>query len=131
MEMTQEHKDALALGRLQARAIKAYLKTIDLRKPGRPVTKESLEKRLGRVQEKIAQSDDPLRTVDLIQSKLDIEKSLAEVGDSENVEALEDGFVEHAKGYSDRKGISYTAWREIGVPASVLKSAGIAETRRR
>ena len=131
MEMSQDHKDALALGRKQARAIKGYLKAIEGRKPGRPVTKETLEGRLTSVQEKIALSDDPLKRVDLIQAKLDIEKAIADIGDAEDFEMLEKGFVDHAKAYSDRKGISYTAWREIGVPATVLRSAGIAETRRR
>jgi hypothetical protein len=40
-------------------------------------------------------------------------------------------FVAYAKSYSDRKGISYTAWRQFGVPADVLRKAGIQETRRR
>lgn len=131
MAMSQEHKDALALGRQQARAIKAYLSAIEGRKPGRPVTKESLEKRLANVEAKIAGVENPLEKVDLIQSKLDIEKALAQVDDHSNLEELQAGFEEHAKAYSDRKGISYTAWREIGVSATVLKSAGIPETRRR
>ena len=28
--------------------------------------------------------------------------------------------------YAQRKGISYAAWRELGVPADVLKKAGIS-----
>ncbi|GIU89638.1 MAG: hypothetical protein KatS3mg010_0737 [Acidimicrobiia bacterium] len=42
-----------------------------------------------------------------------------------DVGALEKEFVKVAKGYSARKGISYGAWREFGVPAEVLKKAGI------
>ena len=34
-----------------------------------------------------------------------------------------------AKGYSERKGISYAAWREAGVPAATLKAAGISRGR--
>jgi hypothetical protein len=30
-----------------------------------------------------------------------------------------------AKAYSERRGISYAAWRELGVEAAVLKKAGI------
>jgi hypothetical protein len=41
------------------------------------------------------------------------------------LQGLEDGFVEHARSYGERKGISYAAWREIGVSAAVLKRAGI------
>ena len=41
------------------------------------------------------------------------------------MKALEKAFVKHAKAYSDSKGISYAAWREIGVTPEVLKAAGI------
>ena len=38
---------------------------------------------------------------------------------------LEADFVSAARGYSARKGITYAAWREIGVPAPVLTAADI------
>ena len=41
------------------------------------------------------------------------------------MEVLEAGFVKIAKSYSNRKGISYTAWRAVGVQPNVLKKAGI------
>ncbi len=129
--MTQEHKEALAQGRAEARAIKGYLKALDARKPGRPITKESLQRRLETVQQKLDSTDDPLRRVELIQSKLDFEKDLANVDQVIDFDALEGGFVEYALTYSERKGISYTAWREFGIPATTLKAAGIPETRRR
>ena len=47
-----------------------------------------------------------------------------------DLDELEAGFVEHARSYSERKGISYSAWRETGVPAAALKKAGISRTRR-
>jgi len=131
MAMSEEHKAALAQGRKEARAIKAYLKALDAKKPGRPVTKESLESRLGAVNQKIGSADDPLKRLDLIQSKLDIEDALSALDDVVNMEALETGFDENARNYSERKGISYSAWREYGVPAATLQGAGIAETRRR
>ena len=40
--------------------------------------------------------------------------------------ALEVDFVANAKGYSERKGISYAAWRELGVEPAVLKQAGVS-----
>ncbi|MGD2060576.1 MAG: hypothetical protein PVF87_06910 [Acidimicrobiia bacterium] len=129
--MSEEHKAALAQGRKEARAIKSYLKALSNKKPGRPVTKESLDKRLQSVERKIEESDNPLDKVDLIQSKLDIEDALAELENAEDMESLEAGFVESAASYSERKGVSYTAWREYGVPAKVLRTAGIKETRRR
>lgn len=131
MPMTEEHKAALAKGRREARAIKSYLKALADKKPGRPVTKESLNKRLETVNRKIDESDNPLAQVELIQSRIDIEQALANLEEAEDMESLEADFVEHAASYSERKGISYTAWREYGVPAKVLRAAGIKETRRR
>jgi hypothetical protein len=129
--MSQEHKDALARGRLEARSIKAYLKALEGRKPGRPVTRESLDKRMERVNSKIESETDPLRRLDLMQSRADIETALQSAGEGANLEELAAGFVEHAKSYSERKGISYSTWRQFGVPAEMLRKAGIPETRRR
>lgn len=131
MAMSNEHKEALAQGRREARAIKAYLKALESRKPGRPMSKDGLQKRMETVVEKLDASDNPLERVDLIQTKLDIEKALTEVENAQNMDSLESGFIENVSSYSERKGVSYTAWRKFGVPASVLKKAGIKETRRR
>lgn len=131
MAMSAEHKAALARGRAESRAIKGYLNALAARKPGRPVTKESLQKRLENVNGKLAQASDPLERVELIQSRLDIEKALTEVTSGDDLDTLQKGFEKHAKKYSERKGVSYTAWRELGVPASVLRDADIKETRRR
>jgi hypothetical protein len=129
--MSAEHKAALAQGRKESRAIKSYLEALAARKPGRPVNKATLNKRLDRVNAKLAESSDPLGRVELIQSRLDIAKALADSDIAEDMGALEAGFIEHAASYSERKGVSYTAWREFGVPASVLRAAGVKETRRR
>ena len=40
--------------------------------------------------------------------------------------ALEDEFVKHALSFARRRGITYAAWCDVGVPAHVLKRAGIA-----
>lgn len=129
--MSQEHKEALARGRKEARAIKAYLEAMQARRPGRPVTKESLEKRLAAVNEQLDKIENPLEAVELIQKRLDIQESMSQLEDASNFEDLEAGFITHAKSYSERKDISYTAWREFGVPAATLRAAGIPETRRR
>lgn len=130
MPMSEEHKAALAQGRRESRAIKAYLKALSARKPGRPVTAESVQKRLASIDERIASESDPLKQLDLRQERLDAEATLKEVEAKEDIDELERGFVEVAKSYSERKGISYTAWRQVGVPASVLKEAGIPRTRK-
>ena len=128
MPMSKEHKDALARGRREARAIKAYLEALGSRRPGRPVTPESLQARIDRLDEKMGAEQDPLKKVDLVQQRLDAVEALKRVEASADLDALEEGFVDHAKGYSERKGISYAAWREAGVPAGVLRRAGLSRT---
>ena len=125
MAMSDEHKAALAEGRRQSRALKRYLEALGTRRPGRPVNPETLANRLERVQLRIDEEADPLKRLDLIQQRIDLETQLAHLADAADLEALEAGFVEYAGAYSARKGISYTAWREAGVPAAVLKRAGI------
>jgi hypothetical protein len=131
MPMSKEHKDALARGRKEARAVKVYLKAIDARTSGRQPSKDTLKSRLEKVNEKIGGTDDPLKTVDLLQSKLDIEKALSRVEEESDFDAVEADFIKNVKSYSERKGITYTAWREFGVPARTLREAGLPETRRR
>ena len=126
MAMSDEHKAALAEGRRQSRALKRDLDALGSRRPGRPVTPETLRNRLSDVELRIAAEDDPLRQLDLIQQRIDIETQLSHLEDAADIETLEAGFVEYAKAYSERKGISYAAWREVGVPAAVLKRAGIS-----
>jgi hypothetical protein len=130
MAMSAEHKAALIKGRAEAKAITAYLESLASRRPGRPVTRESLEKRLASLKAKLAAESNALRKVDLLQAKIEVEKALAQAQDSVDRSGLEDEFVKVVADYSDRKGISYSAWRSAGVPAAVLKKAGMARTRR-
>jgi hypothetical protein len=129
MAMSEEHKAALAEGRRQSRAIKRYLVAIGRRRPGRPVTPESIRERIVRIEAKLAEETDPLKRVDLHQAKLDAAAALEEAESAAALDELETGFVTHAAAYSQRKGISYAAWREEGVPAAVLEKAGIRRTR--
>jgi DNA primase catalytic subunit len=127
--MSDEHKAALAQGRRESRVIKAYLEALGSRRPGRPVTAESVRKRIASIDERLATEEDPLKQLELRQEKLDAQETLKEVESKEDIDQLEKAFIEAAKSYSERKGISYTAWRQVGVPARVLKEAGIPRTR--
>jgi len=130
-EMSEEHKAALAKGREQGRAVREYLAALEQeRKPGRPVDRKAIEAKLPEIQSRIDAEPDPAKRVELIQKRLDLEERLVELGDAPDMELLEDRFVEAAAEYSERKGITYPAWREAGVPASALKRAGIKRTRR-
>jgi hypothetical protein len=130
-EMSDDHKAALAEGRAQGRAVRDYLAALETeRKPGRKVDKGAIEGRIADVQSSINGEPDPAKRVELIQKRLDMEAKLVDLQDDVDLEALEEGFVQAAGPYSERKGITYTAWREAGVPAAVLKRAGVPRTRR-
>jgi chromosome segregation ATPase len=128
--MSEEHKAALAQGRRESRAVKKYLTALNSRRPGRPVTLDGLKKKIDSIDTRLENEEDPLKVLDLRQERLDAEDSLEELESREDLDELEKGFAAVAKSYSERKGISYTAWRQTGVPAAVLKKAGIPRTRR-
>ena len=130
MAMSDAHKEALVVGRRESRAVKAYLEVVGGRRPGRPVTADSVMKKLAVLEERLVTETDALKRLDAVQAKLDAEAQLESLSGSVDTEALEREFVEIAKSYAERKGISYPAWRAIGVDAGVLKQAGIARTRR-
>lgn len=130
MAMSAEHKAALVKGRAEAKAITNYLEALAARRPGRPVTRDSLEKRLSNLNDRLASEGNALKKVELIQARLEAEEALAAAHESVDLSDLENEFAKVAADYSGRKGISYSAWRSAGVPASVLKKSGIARTRR-
>lgn len=127
--MSEEHKAALAAGRDEGRAVKAYLEGLEAARPkrGRKRSPDTLKARIEAINMQIEEAS-PLKRVQLTQERLDAEAALAELEDEESVdiESLEKDFIKVAKTYSQRKGISYSAWREIGVPASVLRQANIS-----
>jgi hypothetical protein len=125
-EMTDEHKAALAEGRAQGRAVRSYLGALDAHRPkrGRKRTPESMRARLATIESTI-DSADPMTRLQLVQERLDLAAAIAAAETTIDLSALEEGFVAAAAAYGERKGISYSAWREVGVPAAVLKRAGI------
>ena len=124
--MTDEHKAALAAGRNESRIVKNYLDGLESNRPkrGRKRTPDSIKKRLSEIDADLADAD-PLSRLNLVQERMDLEQELEAMGNKVNMSALEDDFVRVARSYSSRRGISYAAWREIGVEASVLKKAGL------
>ncbi len=127
--MSKAHKQALAQGRDEGRAIRAYLEALEAHKPkrGRKRTADSVERQLQDTIERL-ESASPLDRVTLYQRQLDLVVELAQIQGSDDVdlEELEAGFVDAVVSYSERKGISYAAWREAGVEARVLKAAGLS-----
>jgi uncharacterized protein YdcH (DUF465 family) len=127
--MTDEHKAALAAGRSEGRAVRNYLEALEANRPkrGRKRTSDSVKKRLAAIEQELTTAD-TLNRVKLVQERMDLQDELAAMSDKADLVALESAFAEHAKSYSERRGISYAAWREVGVPAAVLKKAGITRS---
>lgn len=124
--MSASHKEALAAGRNEGRAVRAYLEALAANKPkrGRKRTGDSINKRLAAIEEELAGAN-PLRELQLVQERMDLQDELASMAEQVDLSGLEDKFVEVAASYSERKGISYAAWREIGVTPAILQRAGI------
>jgi len=124
--MTDAHKQALALGREQGRAVRRYLEALDVHRPkrGRKRTPDSIKRRLDDIANRIEEAD-PLTRLQLVQERMNLQAELSTKEDAVDLAALEDDFVAAAGEYSHRKGITYAAWREAGVDASVLRRAGI------
>jgi hypothetical protein len=125
--MTDEHKQALAAGRAEGRVVKDYLEALrnNRPKPGRRRTAESISKRLAAIADELLAAD-ALNELKLVQEQMNLEHELATMDEGVDISALEEAFVAVAKGYSERQGISYAAWRRVGVEASVLKDADIS-----
>jgi hypothetical protein len=124
--MSQAHKDALAVGREEGRAVRRYLEALEAHRPkrGRKRSQETIQKQLMQIDEKL-ETADALSRVHLVQERMDLMSESAAKDAQVDMAALEADFVKAAKNYSERKGISYAAWREAGVDAGVLKAAGL------
>ena len=125
--MSAEHKAALARGRSEGKAVRDYLDALRANKPkrGRKRTPDSIKKRLTTIDAQLKDAD-PLAELRLVQERRDLENELQSMDSAVDLSAIESSFVKVAKSYSERQGISYAAWREVGVEASVLKKAGIS-----
>lgn len=126
--MSKEHKEAMARGRRQARAVRNYLDALERgKKRGPKLTEEKLARRITRTRDEIEAETSPQKRLELIQQRMDDEELLTDLRKQDSLEDLEQAFVEVASDYSERKGISYAAWRELDVPAKVLREAGVKQ----
>ncbi len=124
--MTSEHKAALAAGRAQGLAVRRYLEALERNRPrrGRRPSSDSLQRQLDDVETKLHDAD-PLKRLHLIQQRKSLQVRLAADDGTEDLSGLEKAFIEAASEYGARKGIDYSTWREAGVPADVLRKAGV------
>jgi hypothetical protein len=127
--VTDSHKAAMAQGRSESRAIANYLEALESHRPkrGRKRTPESIDKRLATIDSSL-ESASAVKRLSLIQERLDLLRERDALQEKVDLTGLEDDFVSTARSYGQRKGISYAAWRELGVSAPVLKRAGITRS---
>jgi hypothetical protein len=126
-QMTAAHKEAMAEGRKEGQAVKAYLDALEQHRPrrGRKRTKESIAKRLGAIDQALPDVSS-LKRLQLIQERRDLQAEAAGMdGAAPDLSALESNFARVAKSYGERKGIAYATWRDLGVSGDTLKRAGI------
>jgi hypothetical protein len=126
--MSDAHKAALAVGRDEGRAVRRYLEALEAHRPrpGRKRTVASVGRQLDETLRSLQRAT-PLDRVQLLQRRIDLENELRQLqaGEASDDAQLEGAFITALPGYSSRKHISYAAWREVGVPARVLRAAGI------
>ena len=110
------------------KAVRDYLDalTASARKRGRKRSADSVKARISAIGAAMNDASATKR-LGLVQERLDLEtelENMARAG-TVNMGDLEAGFVKAAASYGGRRGISYAAWREVGVSAAALKAAGI------
>jgi hypothetical protein len=129
--LSAAHKRALAEGRTMSAAVDRYLSAVNTpKRRGRKVSKAALVQRHADATAK-AKTATGVDRVLIAQELRDLETRIAnvEATNSSDIKGLESAFVKIAKRFGENRGISYSAWRDAGVPAVVLKKAGVPRTR--
>lgn len=117
----------MAAGRKEGRVVRSYLEALRRNKPrrGRKRTAASVEKRLAEIERELPDTD-ALSELRLIQERRDLQAELETMGAETETADLEQEFIEIAARYSERQGIAYVTWRDMGVSPDVLSRAGIS-----
>ena len=132
-QFDQAHKDAIQESHRQNKAVRRYLEMLEQDNAPRPkpVDVDGLRGQLAGIDQEIAAEASTVKKLDLVQkrqnvqSKIDAASVQDDTVDDQTRREIEDQFVKMAAGYGQRKGISYKAWREVGVPVQTLKAAGL------
>lgn len=107
--------------------VRRYLKAlIERKKADRPRWADP-QLRLSEIEMQLAEPGlDPIPRLDLLQERVEVRQAIAAKEAEQEFESLVDEFVSVGLSYSHRKGISYAAWRDFGVPAEHLRRARIS-----
>ena len=117
----------------QVRIVRRYLSTLDALRPGRGPKRaaDAIANRLLKIEELLI-SADPISRLHLTQERIDLDAEAIRLGNGNEADLseLEADFIKVAKSYGERCGVTYSAWRQIGVDADVLEKAGIVRLRK-
>lgn len=114
-------------GRNERQAVRRYLHALQARpQEANPPAPEILTKRIATIDSQLADAE-PQVKVALIHERMDLYARLRAAGEAGTLEQLEQEFIAVAGTYSARQGLTYAAWREVGVEDDVLERAGIAQ----
>ena len=125
--MSDEHKAAIAAGRIEAAAVRNCLEALESNspKPGRRVTPEKLQERRAEIDAQFAAGDVKLsKRPKMLQGRRNIEAHLAAITDESETSTVEAGFVKYAASYGTLKGRQHAAWLEARVSAELRAKAG-------
>jgi uncharacterized protein YicC (UPF0701 family) len=124
-------QNTAARTRSQSAVVRRYLEALQRHRPkrGRKRTPESIKKRLQDIERRLQEAN-PLQQLQLVQERMDLQNELDSLQAKSDLSGLEDDFVKVAKEYGEQKGITYGAWRQLGVNPDVLRRAGVPRTRR-
>jgi len=102
-----------------AEAVRNYIDGLRTARPARfsNLTAGAIQQRLAKIALEL-QTAPPMVQLRLIQERSDLEAQAA-------WHQRQTSFIENARAYSRRHGISYDTWRQVGVPDAVLRRAGI------
>jgi hypothetical protein len=101
------------------KTVEAYLAYVNNRQQGRPRSPEWYAGRIAEIRKQMSNGEVSfVKKLRLMQQIKNHEASMAEAEDPT------EEFVKIAIAYSELHGIEYDTWRELGVPARVLKEAG-------
>lgn len=117
------------------RAVSDYLVALLLRQGSRGTswTVERWERRAHNLRQLLGEEPDPERRLRYTQALLEAserhQEALRSREAAEGLLELQHRFEAVAAGWGRLQGIDWRAWRQVGVPAAVLRRAGIVEKR--
>lgn len=127
--LSNSQKAAMAEGRREARIVETYLTSLERKQVQRARRSAAqINDELERIAASL-ESATAIERLALLQEREDLQREALEAAPEDDSE-LEAQYIAIARAYGERKGISYSTWREIGVPKEILKAAGIPRTRR-